>query len=411
MENSNKSYNALEALAHARREFGEHGGVNLSIEASTTFTVLDPDHLPEIFRGERGPDKGGCFLYGRHFNPTVYTLSRQIAAVEGTETCYCCASGMAAISSTLIQCCSPGDHIIASDTLYGGTFALLKDFLPAKCGIRTTFVDITDTAKVEAAIEEKTRLIYTETLSNPTLLVPDMRLLSQTAKKKGLRLVVDNTFTPMIFNPCRLGADIVVHSLTKFINGASDIIAGAICGSKEFIQSLMDLHQGALMLLGPTMDPQAAFDISLRIPHLALRMKEHSARALFLAQRLEEKGLKVRYPGLLSHPQHQLFKEQMNAEYGFGGIFSLDTGSFDKAKCLMACLQNECGFGFMAVSLGYFDTLMSCSASTTSSELTEDELHRAGITQGLLRISVGYTGSVEERWNQLEKGLRDTGLI
>ncbi|WP_163834792.1 aminotransferase class I/II-fold pyridoxal phosphate-dependent enzyme [Spartinivicinus ruber] len=396
----------VERMATARHEFGEHGGVNMSIEASTTFTVMEADTLPAIFQGEKGPNQGGCYLYGRHFNPTVYNLGQQLAALEGTEAGYCTASGMSAISSTLIQLCQPGDEIIAANSIYGGTFALLHDLLPAKNNINTRFVDITDLKAVKAAITEKTKVIYTETLSNPTLRVAPLPLLAKIAQQHKLTLVVDNTFSPLIINPINLGADIVLHSLTKFINGASDTIAGAICARQDFILDMMDLHQGTLMLLGPTMDPEIAFRISMRLPHLPLRIKEHSLRARFIANKLTENGIKVNYPGLPTHPDHQLFKEIANLEYGFGGILTLDMGTETKANELMNCLQNEFQFGYMAVSLGYFDTLMSCSGSSTSSELSEENKQSAGISPGLIRLAIGYTGSAEQRWQQLSSALK-----
>ena len=207
-----------------------------------------------------------------------------------------------------------------------------------------------------------------------------------------------------------MGADVVVHSLTKFISGASDVIAGAICGSEEFIGELMDLHLGSLMLLGPTMDPNVASAIALRIPHLPLRMKAHSERALAMAGRLSELGLKVCYPGLPDYPDHELLNEVRCDEFGYGGIFTLDVGSEESANALMSCLQNEQRFGFLAVSLGYFDTLMSCSGSSTSSELSDEDKDSAGISPGLVRVSIGYTGTLEQRWTQLLAALRTAGI-
>lgn len=405
----NKRFDPLEALAHARHEFGEHGGVNMSVEASTTFTVLHADTMPAIFRGLLGPESGGCYLYGRHFNPTVSVLGRQLAVMEGTEAGYCTASGMSAIASVLLQLCDSGDHIVASQTVYGGTFALLKDYLPRKAGISTTFVDEGDPAAVEAALGGA-KVLYVETMSNPTLHVADIPALARIAHAHGARLVVDNTFCPLIISPSRYGADIVVHSLTKFINGASDVIAGAICGDQDFVASLMDLHVGSLMLVGPTMDPRAAFDISLRLPSLGLRMAEHGRRALIFAQRLQERGLDVIYPGLPEHPGHGRLQQLMNPGYGYGGLFCLDLGSADRANELLEHLQNDVGFGFMAVSLGYFDTLMSLSASSTSSEMSVAERERAGISPGLVRVSIGYTGSLEQRWDQLVGALVTVGL-
>lgn len=398
------------ALATVRHEFGEHGGVNMSIEASTTFTVLDAAAMPELFQGHRGPE-GGCYLYGRHFNPTVYVLGRYLAALEGTEAAYCSASGMSAIASTIMQICTPGDHIVAAETIYGGTHALLKEFLPAKTGVKVTFVDIGDNDAVAAAMTERTRAVYCETLANPTLVVADIPTIAEIAHANGAKLVVDNTFSPMILSPAKLGADIVVHSMTKFLGGASDIIAGAVCASQEFIASMMDLHTGSLMLLGPTMDPKVAAALALRLPHLGLRMTEHSRRALAFAERMAERGLAVTYPGLPAHPNHELLRSLANEGYGFGGIFTLDTGSRDKAFELMDTLRNDHRFGYLAVSLGYFDTLMSCSASSTSSELSEDDLKAAGVRPGLVRFSIGYTGTLEQRWAQFAEALNKVGLL
>jgi len=408
---SDESFNPIESLASIRHEFGEHGGVNLSIEASTTFTVLEAGTMPEIFGGRLGPDSGGCYLYGRHFNPTVFTLGKQLAALEGAEDGYCTASGMGAIAATIMQLCNTGDHVLSSRAVYGGTHALFSEYFPQKSGVRTSFVDITDLGAVEAAVQKNTRVLYTESIANPTLAVADIPGLADIANQYGLALVVDNTFSPLVLSPIQLGADIVIHSATKFIGGASDTIAGVICGKTEFIRMLMDLHTGSLMLLGPVMDPTLAFKLSLRLPHLGLRVTEHSRRALYFARKLAALGLDVAYPGLSSHPQHELISELHRPEFGYGGLFTLDVGSAEQANALMEHLQNKHRFGFMAVSLGYYETLMSCSGSSTSSEMTQQEQKQAGIKPGLVRISIGYTGTVEKRWGQLEDSLREIGLL
>ena len=288
---------------------------------------------------------------------------------------------------------------------------MLHDFLPAKCGIRAHFVDITKPEEVAAAITPRTRLIFTESIANPTLRLANIPALAKIARACEIPLVVDNTFTPLVLRPAELGADIVVHSITKFISGASDIIAGAVCGTEEFIGDLMDLRMGPLMLLGPTMDPNIAASISLRIPHLPLRMAAHGERALALASRLAELGLDVTYPGLPEHPDHRLFNQLRIPDYGYGGVFTLDLGDEERANELMAQLQNEQRFGYMAVSLGYFDTLMSCSGSSTSSEMTDEDKGIAGISPGLVRISVGYTGTLEQRWAQLVAALRKAKIV
>lgn len=403
-------FDPIASFAGMRHEFGEHGGVNMSIEASTTFTVMDPTTMPEIFQGHLGPEVGGCYLYGRHFNPTVYVLGRQLAAIEGAQAGYCTASGMSAIAGAIMQLCDSGDHVVAERTVYGGTFALLHDYLPAKAGVLTTFVDVTDLDEVARAMTAKTRVLYCESMSNPTLRVADIERLSAIARARAVTLVVDNTFTPLIISPLQLGADVVVHSLTKFMNGASDHIAGAVCGSMDFITRLMDLHSGSLMLLGPTMDPHTAFDISLRLPHLGLRMAEHSRRALEFATRLSALGVPVIYPGLPSHPDHALLARIANPGFGMGGILSVDLGTRERAFEFMGHLQNDERFGLMAVSLGYSETLMSCSAASTSSEMSEDDLRRAGIAPGLVRMSVGYTGTLEQRWGQLLAALKKMNL-
>ncbi|MFH2066030.1 MAG: aminotransferase class I/II-fold pyridoxal phosphate-dependent enzyme [Pseudomonadota bacterium] len=405
-----QKFNPEVAIWRVRREFGEHGGVTPSISRSSTFTVIDPGTMPEIFHGLRGPDKGGCFLYSRHFNPTIHVLARYLAAMEDTEFAVCTASGMSAISCALLQICRSGDHIVSSDTVYGGTHALLGELLP-EMGITTTFVDPTDLHAFEQSITPETRVIYTEAIGNPTLKVADIKGLSMLAHKHNLLLVVDNTFTPMVISPARLGADIVVHSVTKFINGASDLIAGVICASKAFIFKLMDLHTGRVMLLGPTMDPRTAFDIIQRLPHLPIRMREHSSRTMAIAGHLEKLGVPVSYPGLASHPQHGLIQTMVNEGYGFGGVLTIDCRKKKKAEELMSYLQNQERFGLIAVSLGYYDTLMSCSGSSTSSEIAPEDQDRIGISPGLLRIAVGYTGSLEDRIQQIERSLRAVGII
>jgi methionine-gamma-lyase len=240
--------------------------------------------------------------------------------------------------------------------------------------------------------------------------VADIPRLAAIARDAGIPLVVDNTFSPLLLSPARLGADIVVHSLTKYIGGASDLIGGAICASEAFIGDLMDLHMGPLMLLGPTLDPRVAADIALRLPHLPLRMEAHGCRALELARRAADLGVPVTYPGLATHPDHELMRKLHLAEYGFGGLMTIDAGDEERARALLTTLQNDHRFGWVAVSLGYFDTLMSCSAASTSSEMPDEALAEAGIGPGLVRLSVGYTGTLEQRWGQLEAALRSTGI-
>ena len=405
-----ENFNPEHALSLVQREFGEHGGVTPSISRSSTFTVMDPATMPEIFQGLRGPNKNGCFLYSRHYNPTVAVLSRYLAAMENTESAMCTASGMSAIACTLLQLCRQDDHIVASNTIYGGTHALLDELLP-EMGITTTFVDPFNNRDFENAINAKTKVLYVETMGNPTLHIADLPALGRLATKRGLTLVVDNTFTPMMVTPTLHGAHVVVYSLTKFVNGASDMIAGAICASNDLILQLKDLHIGRAMLLGPTMDPRSAFDVIQRLPHLAIRMREHSRRATAIAQHLEQAGVSVIYPGLASHPQHDLFTTLLNQGYGYGGVLAVDCGTQRQAEHFMSVLQNEEYFGYIAVSLGYYDTLMSCSSSSTSSEIPPEDQDKMGLSPGLVRLSVGFSGTLEDRIQQMDRAIRKAGLI
>lgn len=403
-------HDPIKAMFGVKREFGEHGGVCPSIARSSTFTVMDPGTMPEIFAGLRGPDKGGCFLYSRHFNPTVDVLNRYLAAMEGTGGAVSTASGMSAISSAILQICRSGDHIVASHTIYGGSWALIHDLLPSM-GVAATFVNPANNQAFAKAIRPETKIIYVESMANPSLKVADIPALSKLAKENGLTLIVDNTFTPLIISPAALGADIVVHSLTKFINGASDLIAGTICADQDFILRLMDLHTGRVMLLGPTLDPRTAFDVINRLPHLGARMKEHSKRAMAAAQLLKEAGVKVYYPGLADHPQHELMTRLMNPGFGYGGMVTLDCQTTERAERLLEVLQNQVGFGLVAVSLGYYDTLMSCSGSTTSSEIPPEDQADMGLSPGLVRISMGLTGDLDDVLDRLDRGLKLAGLV
>jgi methionine-gamma-lyase len=400
-----QDFNPEQALLKAQREFGEFGGVSPSIERASTFTVMKPDEMSSLFDGTKGPDIDKSYLYSRHFNPTVNLLSRYLAAMEGTEAAVCTASGMSAISCALMQLCKAGDHIVSSNAIYGGTYALLEQLLP-EMNITTTFVDPENIDEIKAAITPETKVIFTEIAGNPTLKIADIPAIAKVARNYNLTFVVDNTFMPMVVSPALLGADIVVYSMTKFINGASDLLAGAICADKSFINKLMDLHTGRIMLFGPTMDPRSAFDIIQRLPHLALRMKEHGRRAQAIAEALFTLNVPVTYPGLPSFRQHETINALVNKGYGYGGLLTIDCLTQEKANELLSYLQNDVQFGLIAVSLGYFDTLMSCSGATTASEITTDDQLKMGLSNGLVRMSIGLTGSLKERVKQIETAVK-----
>ncbi len=376
--------------------FGEYGGVNPSVTDSSTFTFLNPETMKELFDHEIE----GCFLYSRHWNPSTKCLADALARLENSEMAQVTSSGMSAISCAILQLCGCGDEIISSRTIYGGTYALFKNFLP-KLGITTHFVNPLDHEAIRSKINKNTKVIYCESMSNPLLGIADIPALSKIAHEHDLKLIVDNTFSPMILSPINLGADIVVHSLTKFINGTSDCVAGCVCSSKEFIDHLMDINAGASMLLGPVLDSIRAASIWKNLHSLHIRMQKHSANALFLAEKIEKMGFTVFYPGLPSHKQHQKLKEMMNPGYGFGGILAVDLGNHEEANRCMAKLQ-DLKVGYLAVSLGYFKTLFSLPGSSTSSEIPKEEQEEMGLSDGLVRISIGIDQDIERTFERIK---------
>lgn len=384
--------------------FGEYGDVNPSISDASTYTFLDPDTMKERFSSEIE----GCFLYSRHWSPMNRYLSDALAAMEGTGDCTVTASGMGAITGTLLQLCGNGDEIVASRTVYGGTYAFMKNFLP-RFGVTVRFVDCNDIDAVRAAINRNTRVLYCESISNPLLAVPDLPALAELSNRSGITFVVDNTFSPLIVSPVQLGAHIVVHSLTKFINGTSDCVAGAVCASHDFINSLTDVNAGALMLLGPALDSLRAASINKNLHSLHVRMQQHSRNALYIAERMAEKGLKVSYPGLPQHPDHARMRQLMNPDFGFGGMLTLDVGSEADANRLVIRLQQE-KVGLLAVSLGYFRTLFSPSGNSTSSEIPKEEQAAMGLTDGLLRFSIGLDHDIARSWDRMLGCLEELGL-
>ena len=398
---SNKPANNIQDLQY----FGEFGGVNPSISDSATYTFLHAKTMLDTFEGHAE----GCYLYSRHTSPSNLYLSEALAAMEFTETANVAGSGMGAITSVFLQVCGAGDHIVSSRTIYGGSYAFLKNFAP-KFNITSSFVDITSLEAVENAITSETKMIYCEAISNPLLEIADIAELSKIAKKHNVLLVVDNTFSPLIISPQKLGADVTIHSLTKFINGTNDTVGGVVCGSQEFIDSLRNVNNGAAMLLGPVMDSFRAASILKNLRTLHIRMKKHSENALYLAENFEAEGLKVVYPGLKKHKDHELFKAMYNKEYGFGGILTIDVGNLDKANELMELMQDE-NLGYLAVSLGFYKTLFSAPGTSTSSEIPEEEQIEMGLSDGIIRFSIGLDNDIERTYRAMRKCMKKVGVL
>ena len=385
--------------------FGEFGGVNPSISDSSTYTFLSAKTMFDTFEG----NAEGCYLYSRHSSPSNLYLGQALAAMEGTETATVAATGMGAIVPAIMQLCGAGDHVVASRTIYGGTYAYLKNFCP-RLHISTSFVDITDLQKVEAAINSNTKILYCESVSNPLLEVADIEALAEIARKHGIKLLVDNTFSPLGISPAKLGADVVLHSLTKFINGSSDTMGGVICGSQEFIDELRNVNDGACMLMGASMDSLRAASILKNLRTLHIRIKQHSTNAMYLATKFENDGLRTVYPGLSSHKGHALFRKMMNTEYGFGGMLTIDVGSLEKANQLMELMQ-ERNLGYLAVSLGFYKTLFSAPGTSTSSEIPEEEQAEMGLTDGLIRFSIGLDNDIERTYSMMRECMIETGIL
>lgn len=385
--------------------FGEFGDVNPSITDSSTYTFLSAEKMEEIFDHEIE----GCFLYSRHWNPSDKYLADALARMEDTESAQVAASGMGAINCAVMQICSAGDEIVSSHTIYGGTYALFNNFLP-KFGVMTKFVDITNLDEVKNAVNGKTKIIYCETISNPLLEIANIPELAKIAKDAGVKLVIDNTFSPMIVSPKRLGADIVIYSMTKYINGTSDCVAGCICSDKEFIDSLYDVNTGASMLLGPVLDSFRASSILKNLHSLHIRMQRHSRNAMFFAKEFLKLGVKVYYPGLPQHKGHELITSMMNEGMGYSGMVSIDAGDTEKAKKLMVRMQEEI-VGYLAVSLGYFKTLFSAPSQSTSSEIPEDVQEKIGLSKGLVRFSLGLDNDIAKSFERVKKCLKEVDLI
>ncbi len=398
---SHKPVNNIQDLKH----FGEFGGVNPSIADSSTFTYIEASTMQAVFEG----DQEGCHLYSRHTNPSTNYLGDALAALENTEAAFIASSGMGAITSSILQICQSGDEIISSRTVYGGTYAFFKNFLP-KLGIKVNFVDITKIEAIESLINKNTKIVYCETISNPLLEVADIRGIASLTKDTNIKLVVDNTFTPLIFSPKELGADIIIHSLTKFINGASDAVGGVVCANSEFISSMLDVNNGAGMLLGPVMDSVRASSILKNIKTLHIRMKQHSKNASYIAKHFSKEGINIFYPGLNQHPQHSLTKNTYNSEFGYGGMLVIDVKTKENAYAFMESMQKD-NIGYLAVSLGYYKTLFSSPGSSTSSEIPEEEQVKMGISEGMVRLSIGIDNDIERTFQMMKRCMKKIGIL
>jgi O-succinylhomoserine sulfhydrylase len=336
-------------------------------------------------------------IYSRFTNPTVRAFEERLAALEGGEKCVATASGMVAILSTCLALLKSGDHIVSSRNIFGASVLLFNNYL-AKFGIETSYVSLTDYGAWEKAIKPNTKLLFLETPSNPLTEIADIARLAKTAHAKGCLLVVDNVFcTPVLQQPLKLGADIVIHSATKYLDGQGRCVGGAIIGNKELVGEKV---YGFMRTCGPSLSPFNAWVFLKGLETLSLRVKAHSANALELAQWLEkQKRVKrVFYPGLASHPQHELAKKQQS---GFGGIVSFEV---DGGKDAAWKLIDSTRVISITANLGDTKSTITHPATTTHGRLTPEQRLDAGIGDGLIRISVGLE-DLEDIKKDLAHGL------
>lgn len=354
------------------------GAISYPIYQSSTFAFHNAREGADLFAGTR---EG--YFYTRLGNPTQRAFENEINSLEGGEDALAFGSGMAAIASVIIALANTGDNIISSDTMYGGTHCLYKDTLPG-LGIEVRSVNASDPQQIEDAIDDHTRLLFIETPANPTMKVIDIETCIEIAHRHGIMFAIDNTFaTPYFQRPISMGADIVIHSATKYIGGHGDVVAGAVVSNDgEFIQGL---RTTTLRDLGGIISPLNAWLLIRGLKTLPVRMEQHQRNAFEIAEYLEShpKVEWVRYPGLPSHPDHALAQKQMT---GYSGMIAFELkGGRDAGEQLMDAVK----LITLAVSLGDIDSLIEHPASMTHHSYTEEKLQEAGISVGLVRISVG----------------------
>lgn len=367
-----------ETLAvHAGIERYEHHPVVPPIYQVSTFAFESAAHGAALFAGQQ---KG--YIYSRMLNPTVEALENSLATLEGGHKGLACGSGMAAIYTALLAFLQNGDHVVCSEAVYGPTCTLVETELP-KLGIESTIVDTSDLEAVAAAMRPNTKVVFVETPGNPTLAITDITAVAEIAHRHGARLMVDNTFmSPILQRPFEFGADVVVHSLTKFLNGHADVVGGAIIAKNE--DDYTQLRK-KLNLVGGVLPPMEAFLVHRGVKTLAIRMQRHCENGQKVAEYLEAHPAVewVAFPGLPSHPQYEIARKQMS---GPGGVISFGLeGGLEAGKRMMNAVH-VCG---LAVSLGGVETLIQHPASMTHASMGPEARQRAGISEGLVRLSVG----------------------
>lgn len=378
---------------HAGDDPASHfGAMSVPIYPASVYSFADADEGAALHDGS----KGG-YYYGRLGNPTQTALENAVAELEGAEQAIALASGMAAVSGVVLSLVKSGDHIVAPRSMYSTTTNFLSH-IGERFGIETTFIDATDAANYRSAAKPNTRLFWIETPTNPLVLVTDIAAVARIAKDLGVLTIADNTFaTPFNQQPLPLGVDAVIHSATKYLGGHSDLTAGVIAGSVEVVDAV---RHAANKLYGGNIAPQVAWLVLRGIKTLALRMERHNSNAFAIANMLGEQPTvkAVYYPGLASHQNHEIASRQMTG--GYGGMIAFDVGTSANGKSV----ANNVRLCTLATSLGGVETILQHSASMTHATLTPEQRADAGISEGLIRLSVGIEDA-EELMDDLRQAL------
>lgn len=374
---NNSKYVETQAIHSGRINDEQFGSLATPLYQTSTFTFKNAEQGANRFSGE---EEG--YIYTRLGNPTTRQLEMRLAAMEGTEDAAATSTGMGAVSAALLANLACGDHLIASKALYGCSFALIDHQL-TKFGISVTFVDMEEPNNIKAAIKENTKLIFLETPINPNLIVLDLEKICAIAKDNNLLSIIDNTFlTPVLQQPAKFGADLIVHSATKYLNGHGDVVAGIVCGSFEMINNI---KMTVLKDIGATISPHDAWLIIRGLKTLPIRIERHCKNAQLIAEFLEKHPMisQVYYPGLASHSGYKFIGKQMKAA---GGVIAFELkGNINSG----AFFINHMQLFSIAVSLGDAESLIQHPASMTHSPYTPEEREAAGISDSLIRISVG----------------------
>jgi cystathionine beta-lyase/cystathionine gamma-synthase len=375
---------------HTKSVTPDNDPLALPIYQTSTYSFKTPEDLEHYLEGDEGK-----YLYTRYENPTLRAVEQKLAELESGDSCFVFSSGMAAITSSLMAFLKSGDEVLAANTLYGRTQCFMERWLP-RFGVQTKLIPVKEFPQIDSYFSSKTRILYIESPTNPTLQIVDIQAAAQTAHKHGAMLFIDNTFaSPVNQNPIQLGADVVLHSLTKYIAGHSDVIAGASIFGKDHYEKL----QESIRTFGGTLDPLAAYLVERGLKTIFVRVERQNRSAMQIANHLQEHRLvrKVHYPGLADHPGHDVAARQMR---GFGGMLSFELETGDQARRFLSKLQ----IFHHGASLGGVESLVCLPVLTSHYKQPPENLKAAGIGEGTIRISVGIENP-EDLWADIHQAL------